>query len=244
MTPRKKAVATARNGKSGPRNPRRRLGRPRSMESEQAIIDATMELIREGGFVGLTLAKVAKRAKASKATIYRRWPTKEHLVVAAVSRFPQLVPHEKGNLVEELLDLTRQHLQRMQSPRMRGLLPQLTAERAHNPSLAAALDPYLDRRRDPTRQVFSWAIARGEIPPETDIEMAVDLVNGVNYLRLYFATPGGGDYSVASLRPVYEFLRTGLQALPSRGRPRERAGARRRATATRSRGVRTRRASA
>ncbi len=216
MTPRTAATSATRKSRSTSRSAKRQLGRPRSMESEQAIIDATMELLREGGFVGLTLAKVAKRAKASKATIYRRWPTKEHLVVAAVSRFPQLVPHEKGDLVEELLDLTRQHLQRMQSPRMRGLLPQLTAERAHNPSLAAALDPYLDRRRDPSRQVFSWAIARGELPPETDIEMAVDLVNGVNYLRLYFATPGGGEYSIASLRPVYEFLRTGLQALPSR----------------------------
>lgn len=201
----------------------RRLGRPRSMESEQAIIDAAMELLVESGYRGLTLARVAKRAKASKATIYRRWPTKEHLVVAAVSRFPQLVPHEKGDLVEELLDLTRQHLKRMQSPLMRGLLPQLTAERAHNPSLAAALDPYLDRRRDPSRQVFSWAIARGELPPETDVEMAVDLVSGVNYQRLYFATPSGNDYSIAALRPVYEMLRTGLQATAAGSRPRGRA---------------------
>jgi hypothetical protein len=104
----------------------------------------------------------------------------------------------------------------MQSPAMRGLLPQLTAERAHNPALAAALDPYLDRRRDPSRQVFSWAIARGEIPPETDIELAVDIVTGVNYLRLYFAPPGRGDPSPKSLRPVYEFLRLGLQALPAK----------------------------
>ena len=43
----------------------RRLGRPRSMESEQAIIDAAMELLVESGYRGLTLARVAKRAKAS-----------------------------------------------------------------------------------------------------------------------------------------------------------------------------------
>jgi len=190
----------------------KRLGRPRSMESEQAIIDATMELLNEGGFVGLTLAKVAKRAKASKATIYRRWPTKEHLVVAAVSRFPELIPHDKGNLVDELSDLLRQHLKRMQSPRLHGLLPQLTAERAHNPSLAAALDPYLEARREPSRTVLRQAIARGEIPADTDIELAVDIITGVGYLRFYFASRKSGDQTVASMRKVYEFLLRGLRA--------------------------------
>jgi AcrR family transcriptional regulator len=190
----------------------RRLGRPRSLESERAIIDATMELLNEGGYGGLTLAKVAKRAGASKATIYRRWPTKEHLVVAAVSHFPQLVAHDKGSLVEELLDLQRQHLRRMHTPRLHSLMPQLTAERAHNPALATALDPYVERRREPVRTVFRQAIARGEIPAETNIETAVDIVSGVGYLRLYLPSPSSGDASLESMREVYELLLRGLQA--------------------------------
>jgi AcrR family transcriptional regulator len=181
------------------------------MVSERAIIDATMALLNQTGYVGLTLAKVAQRAKVSKATIYRRWPTKEHLVVAAVSHFPELVPHQKGNLVEELLDLQRQHMRHMHTPPLHGLLPQLTAERAHNPALAAALDPYLDQRRNPTRQVFRWAIARGELPADTDIETAVDLVVGVGYLRLYFGSPRSGDLSRESMREVYQLLLRGLQ---------------------------------
>ena len=211
-----------------------RRGRPRSMISERAIIDATMRLLNEVGFVGLTLVKVAKRAKVSKATIYRRWPTKEHLVVAAVSNFPELIPCETGDLVEELLDLQRQHLRNMHTPPLHGLLPQLTAERAHNPELAAALDPYLDRRRNPTRQVFRWAIARGELPEDTDIETAVDLVIGVSYLRLYFGSQRSGDLSPKSMRHVFALLIRGLErggkaGRPAPDKPRKRRGARPRA---------------
>ncbi len=59
-------------------------GRPRSWRSEEAILEATGKLLSSEGYLGLTVSKVAARARASKSTIYRRWPTKEHLVIAGV----------------------------------------------------------------------------------------------------------------------------------------------------------------
>ncbi|MFZ1294493.1 MAG: helix-turn-helix domain-containing protein, partial [Pseudomonadales bacterium] len=67
-----------------------RRGRPRSGASEQAILSATLELLAELGFRAVTVDAIAARAGASKSTIYRRWPTKEYLVIAAFAQTPNL----------------------------------------------------------------------------------------------------------------------------------------------------------
>src|SRR4029453_16014511 len=63
----------------------RRPGRPRSEQAEQAIIEATLDLFAEQGFEGVCVEAVAARAGVGKATIYRRWPNKEELLLAALS---------------------------------------------------------------------------------------------------------------------------------------------------------------
>jgi AcrR family transcriptional regulator len=65
--------------------PRPRPGRPRSEESRTAVLRATSELLREVGLRAMTTEEIASRSGASKATIYRRWPTKAELVLAATS---------------------------------------------------------------------------------------------------------------------------------------------------------------
>ncbi|MBW2424690.1 MAG: helix-turn-helix transcriptional regulator, partial [Deltaproteobacteria bacterium] len=62
----------------------RGAGRPRDPAADEAIIGATLELIAESGFDGLRVSDVADRARVSKATMYRRWPTKHDLVLAAL----------------------------------------------------------------------------------------------------------------------------------------------------------------
>src|SRR6202021_1581155 len=66
---------------AGPAN--RRPGRPRSEQAEHAIIEATLDLFAEQGFEGVCVEAVAARAGVGKATIYRRWPNKEELLLAA-----------------------------------------------------------------------------------------------------------------------------------------------------------------
>ena len=190
---------------------KRKPGRPRSKRSEEAIIRATTSLLADERYADLTVSKVAARARASKSTIYRRWPTKEHLVIEAFNRWPALMPHERGDVMADLLDLYRQFLRILHRPPSNAIMPTLVAERAHNPALAAVFDPLMQRRRDPVRVVLRRAMERGQLPKSTDVELAVDAIMGVTVLRMYFIP---GDLSIPAIR---EFLTVLLRGLGARG---------------------------
>jgi AcrR family transcriptional regulator len=190
---------------------KRKPGRPRSKRSEEAIIRATTSLLADERYANLTVSKVAARARASKSTIYRRWPTKEHLVIEAFNRWPALTPHDRGDVMSDLLNLYRQFLRILHRPPSNAIMPTLVAERAHNPALAAVFDPLMQRRRDPVRVVLERAMERGELPKTTDVEVAVDALMGVTVLRMYFIP---GDLSVPAIR---EFLTVLLRGLGARG---------------------------
>ena len=74
----------------------RRPGRPRSEQAEQAIIEATLDLFAEKGFEGVCVEAVAARAGVGKATIYRRWPNKEELLLAALGSLKSPYPEPGG----------------------------------------------------------------------------------------------------------------------------------------------------
>lgn len=190
---------------------KRKPGRPRSKRSEEAIIRATTSLLAGERYGSVTVSKVAARARASKSTIYRRWPTKEHLVIEAFNRWPALTPHDRGDVMSDLLNLYRQFLRILHRPPSNAIMPTLVAERAHNPALAAVFDPLMQRRRDPVRVVLERAMDRGELPPETDVELAVDALMGITVLRMYFIP---GNLSVPAMR---EFLTVLLRGLRARG---------------------------
>ncbi|MFP8870746.1 MAG: helix-turn-helix domain-containing protein, partial [Myxococcota bacterium] len=76
-------------------------GRPRSEEAHQAILDATLELLVEVGFSGLTVEGVASRAGVGKATIYRRWASKIPLIVEAFGQLPGFEDCDTGSLAED-----------------------------------------------------------------------------------------------------------------------------------------------
>lgn len=188
---------------------KRKPGRPRSKRSEEAIIRATTALLADERYASITVSKVAARARASKSTIYRRWPTKEHLVIEAFNRWPALTPHDRGDLLSDLLNLYRQFLRILHKPPSNAIMPTLVAERAHNPALAAVFDPLMQRRRDPVRVVLRRAIERGELPRDTNIELAVDAIMGVTVLRMYFIP---GNLSIPAIRDFLTVLLRGLKA--------------------------------
>ena len=190
---------------------KRKPGRPRSKRSEEAIIRATTALLADERYADLTVSKVAARARASKSTIYRRWPTKEHLVIEAFNRWPALLAHDRGDVMSDLLDLYRQFLRILHRPPSNAIMPTLVAERAHNPALAAVFDPLMQRRRDPVRVVLRRAMERGELPKSTEVELAVDAIMGVTVLRMYFIP---GNLSIPAIR---EFLTVLLRGLGARG---------------------------
>src|SRR5256885_14111497 len=88
---------------AGPAGTSRRPGRPRSEQAEQAIIEATLDLFAEQGFEGVCIEAVAARAGVGKATLYRRWPNKEELLLAALSSLKSPFPEPVGNVRDDLV---------------------------------------------------------------------------------------------------------------------------------------------
>jgi AcrR family transcriptional regulator len=165
---------------SGQKRPR---GRPRSQASEDAILEATLELLAQGGYGAVTVDKVAAIANASKATIYRRWRSKENLVIAAFERTPLLDIPKKGKVTERLIELVWQFTKFSQATALGKVLPALAAERLHNPELDHALGPLISSRRQPMIDAINEGIASGEFIAGTDPEFVADMCWGPPQLR-------------------------------------------------------------
>ena len=122
-------------------------------------------------------------ASASKATIYRRWPTKENLVIAAFELTEPLTVPKKRRVADQLVEIIWQFSQFMQNTPLGGVLPALAAERQHNPELDEALGPLIKSRRQPLIDVIEGGIARGELRAGLDPEFVADLCMGPVQLR-------------------------------------------------------------
>jgi AcrR family transcriptional regulator len=157
------------------------------------------------------VSKVAARARVSKSTIYRRWPTKEHLVMAAFERWPAMVPRDKGDLLSDLVDLYQQYLRVYCRAPAGAIVPTLIAERVSNPALNILFDSLMQRRLDPTRVVVGRAIERGELPADTDLELAVEAVTAAVVLRVYFLP------THSSVKAIRRLLVVQLRGLRARG---------------------------
>jgi AcrR family transcriptional regulator len=158
----------------------RRLGRPRDEGARAAILTATMDVLGEVGFGRLTIDAVAARAGVGKATIYRRWDSKERLTLDAISNAKRVdgpVP-DTGSLREDLIEVYQGMLDRVGDPANSAVVAGLMAEAALNRELAAALADYISDRRERTRTVVRRGIERGELPAGTDVDLLMDLVGG------------------------------------------------------------------
>jgi AcrR family transcriptional regulator len=153
-------------------------GRPRSVEASAAILDATFALLAEAGYAGLSVDAIASRAHVSKATLYRRWPSKAELVVAALAQAPPLASPPGGDLESELVALVEDYLAIADTTPLGETLPALVAESARDPELARVLAPLVRDRAAPLRSAFVRGVARGEISPDTDLDLAVRLILG------------------------------------------------------------------
>lgn len=167
---------------------RRKAGRPRNQDAEKIILDSTLELLASTGYTGLTLEQVAKKANSSKSTIYRRWDNKQQLVIAAFSTAPVLKCTDRGDLKLELFDLMEQFTQVLHNTPIGGVLSTLIAERETDPKLSDSLDPLIKARRKPFNDALRRAILRKELPANTELELAMDMIMGPIVVRAMFST--------------------------------------------------------
>jgi len=158
----------------------RRPGRPRSEQADQAIMTAALELFAESGPAGLCIEQVAARAGVGKATIYRRWPGKEDMLLDGLPLLASELPAPQGKSVRaDLITLLEACCREAADPRRRRLIALLQGEGLQYPRLKARyLETVIQPRRDAFRAVLRRGVATGELRENTDIEAAMYLLNG------------------------------------------------------------------
>ena len=185
-------------------------GRPRSPEADEAIVRATLEVLLEEGFRGLSVDAVRQRAGVGKATIYRRFADKDALVTAAIRSLQRGFeePPDTGSVLGDLDAIWEQGYRT--DPRMTSVAPRLLAEAAGSPEMhtlfrAALIDP----RREFLRRILRRGVERGELRDDVDLDVAIDLIAGPFIYRVLI---DGGDPTVsmrrgtAPLRVLFEGL--------------------------------------
>ncbi len=158
----------------------RRPGRPRSEAAEQAIIEATLDLFAEQGFEGVCVELVAARAGVGKATIYRRWPNKEELLLAALGSLKSPYPEPEGVSVrDDLLAIVEVMCADKADPRKARRYALLLGEGEKYPRLMARYKAeVVEPRRDMIRAVIRRGIETGELRPDTDVEISMLTLTG------------------------------------------------------------------
>lgn len=167
---------------------RRSPGRPRNAEADKAILDAAMALLAEGGYAGLTIDGVAARAGVGRPTIYRRWPNKAALVIAALSRSTGLAPApDTGTLEGDLLAVQDHQVKLMNSSGFRRITPGLVADLTQDQELSDIyLGQYIAPRRRSVWDALRRGIERGEIEaqPDDDFAFISDLLTGPLFYKV------------------------------------------------------------
>jgi AcrR family transcriptional regulator len=163
---------------------RRRLG-GRSARVQAAVFAATLELLQEQGYEALSFAAIAQRAGIHKTSLYRRWQSKEQLVLEAVGNqatkyFPQ---PDTGALRTDLIQLVRDNLDFLRSAVGQALL-QMAPVFSNAPTIGSFPKRYwLDGCYPFVQPIFDRAVARGEISPQTDFHLLFELLLGVLIVR-------------------------------------------------------------
>jgi AcrR family transcriptional regulator len=165
--------------------PGRGPGRPRSLEADRAILEAAISVLSEMGYHGFTTEEVAARAGVSKATIYRRHPSKIALVAAAAAadrdaRNPEL---DTGSFRGDLLAIGGHAVQMLTSVWGR-VLPGVMGEAADDPEVERVLRAFFAWRIAAFEAIVGRATDRGEVRPGTDPRLVFTLMDGPLLMEL------------------------------------------------------------
>jgi AcrR family transcriptional regulator len=171
---------------SGQRGRDRASGRPRSMHVHQTILESTRSLLAEVGYEHLSIESVAADAGVGKSTIYRRWSTKEDLVVdALVSAKPTVAVPDTGDLRQDIHAWVETYMAVMGSSVGRQVLGLIIGTVSSNPHLAEVYwSRYVVPANDALAAVLQRAQARGQLRADTPLSAAIDAVSGIMFYQL------------------------------------------------------------
>lgn len=173
-----------------------RRGRPRSEAADARITGAASELLLERGYDAFSVDEVAVRAGVAKTTLYRRWPTKDHLVVAVVARMQDEVAVEyRGDVRADLMRYLNAIVDGLDRMRLAGrpaasgdtsagLVAEVAAAAARHADIGAAVHAMFVRRNALVLQLIEQAREAGELREDVEPEVLFDQLAGALYYRL------------------------------------------------------------
>ena len=187
-------------------------GRPRDSRIDSAVLDAAAKLLTEVGYANLTVAAIADRAGTSRPAVYRRWPSKAHLVHEAVfgdadtSRIPAT-----GSLESDIGNIVARTAALLDSPLARLAVPGLIGEAASDPSLnRRLLDRFAGAGWGGLDDYLAEATARGDLRPGFDAGVLLELVIGSALAAILIRGPEG--LTDAWLATTTQILLDGVRA--------------------------------
>jgi AcrR family transcriptional regulator len=166
--------------------PARGRGRPRSEKADKAILDSTLRMLGTRGVAGTTIEGVAADAGVGKTTIYRRWPTKTDLILAAISDLvPPGDPPDTGTMAGDMAALAEGQRRRLAGSGLSGIVPRVLAESMSDPELHEAfVDRVVNPFRGLLRLFIERGIERGELRPDLEVEPLVDLLHSIPVYKI------------------------------------------------------------
>jgi AcrR family transcriptional regulator len=194
----------------------RQIGRPREARADRAILAATLQLIAERGVADVRMDDIADAAGVGKAAIYRRYRSKEELVAAAVAGLVgEIAVPDTGSTRGDLLALMHEATDVYGRPVAARAMPALVAAMSRNPDLATAVrGGFLAVRRAALQEVLDRGVERGDLRPDLDFELALDVLGGPLFYRLLIT---GGPIDEALAVGVVELILSGFGPDTARG---------------------------
>ena len=196
-----------------PRPLSKATGRPRDARIDREVITAVINALRKGGYGAVTIDGIARNVGRARSSLYRRWPSKRHLVAyAVVGELGEHPASDTGTLRGDLLSAVTTLWRAFRGP-LGHALAGLVADMAQDAALAASIrrEVMVPRRRS-MRAAIERARARGEARNDMDVELLLDMLTGPFYFRTLFGhavmnlkdTTQIVDYIVRLIRP-HEF---------------------------------------
>jgi AcrR family transcriptional regulator len=188
--------------------PANKLGRPLDVTRDADILDVTLDVLAEVGYDGMTIDMVAARARAGKATLYRRWPSKTELVIDAVACMKNAdidfdhLP-DTGTLRGDLISMIKTPNIRDAEKKLK-IMAGLVSLLARNPELAdVAHETVIAPRLRLNRIFIQRAIDRGEITKDVDLDMVSNISSSmVTYRNLMLRKPVDRDFLIKVIDEV------------------------------------------
>lgn len=180
-------------------------------ELTTSLFRALFEEWARTGYAAISLERVAAHAAAGKAAIYRRWPSKLEFACDAIRSVEvmRLGATDQGNLQADISEYLRATRAVLRHPLVRRIIPDLVAERLRSDELSVMLDGIAAARRQFGHRLLNRAIARKELRPDIDKELAIDFLFGPLYARMIVR---GANFTRADLQRLVSALDAAIRS--------------------------------